>query len=198
MQAIEALNAGELLVPRKPGAPVRRSGEDFWRDLLDRGFRLTGVGGSDNHAVELGKLGVGLPTTVVYAPELSERAILSAIRAGHVFIDAAGSADRMLELTAEAGGAAVMMGDRLPLGPGAVARFTVRAAHVAGDRLALEEDGRPLPLADPVLQGDAAERTFTVTGDGRPHWVRADVVSDKGPVLIGNPIYLAPAQNSGG
>jgi len=190
VQAIEALNAGEILIAPKPGAPPRRSGEDFWRDLLDHGYRLTGVGGSDNHNVELGKLGVGLPTTVVYAPELSERAILAAIRAGHVFIDAAGTKDRLLELTGEAGEAHAMMGDALTLGAGATARFKVHVAHVSGDRLVIEEDGKPLPLADPVLQGDDAARTFEVTGDGRAHWVRADVVSDKGPVLIGNPIYL--------
>jgi len=192
VQAIEALNAGEILIAPKPGAPPRRSGEAFWRDLLNRGYRLTGVGGSDNHNVELGKLGVGLPTTVVYAPELSERAILAAIRAGHVFIDAAGTKDRLLELTGEAGEAHAMMGDALALGPAATARFKVHAAHVSGDRLVIEEDGKPLPLADPVLKGDDDARTFEVTGDGRPHWVRADVVSDKGPVLIGNPIYLTP------
>jgi len=192
VQAIEALNAGEILIPPKPGAPPLPTGEDFWRRLLDRGNRLTGVGGSDNHAVELGKLGVGLPTTVVYAPELSERAVLSAIRAGHVFIDALGSKDRLLELTGEVGSARAIMGDRLTLAAGAIAHFNVHMAHVSGNRLLIEQDGKPLALADPVIAGEDAARSFTVSGDGRAHWVRADVVSDKGPILIGNPIYLTP------
>jgi len=190
VQGIEALNAGELLRAPKPGAPPRRSGEDFWRDRLNAGFHLTGVGGSDNHEVELGKLGVGLPTTVVHARELSERGVLDAIRAGHVFIDASGSKDRLLELTGQAGGATAMMGDTLKLATGATARFTVHAAHVAGDRLAVEEDGKPIELPDTALTGDDETRTFEVKGDGQRHWVRVDVLSATGRVLIGNPIYL--------
>jgi hypothetical protein len=192
VQAIEALNAGEIAAMRTADAPPRRSGEDFWRDKLNQGFRLTGVGGSDNHTVELGRLGVGLPTTVVYARDLSERAILDAIRAGHVFIDVAGSKNRLLELTGQAGRATAMMGDQLTISAGETARFAVRVAHAAGDRLAVEEDGHPIDLADTTLQGDGESRTFEIKGDGQRHWVRADVLSATGRVLIGNPIYLAP------
>ena len=67
-------------------APAFPSGEE----QLNKGFRLTGVGGSDNHDGDLpldSRSAVGRPTTVIYAPVLSERAILDAIMAGHVFID---------------------------------------------------------------------------------------------------------------
>ncbi len=194
VQAIEALNAGELLLPPKSGQPKRASGVDFWQARLNEGFHLTGVGGSDNHEVELGRLGVGLPTTVVYAPELSERAVLGAIRAGHVFIDAGGSPDRLLELTGEAGGAHAMMGDTLVLPKGAGARFTVHIAHAKGYRLVVIEDGAPIPVAGNALAGDDETRTFTLTGDGARHWVRASVVSPTAPILIGNPIYLTPTK----
>ena len=66
----------------------------FWNKELNRGCRLTGIGGSDNHRPmqPLDQLGsIGSPTTVVYAAELSTPAILDGIRAGHVFIDVTGT-----------------------------------------------------------------------------------------------------------
>jgi hypothetical protein len=190
IQAVEALNAGELWGPLG-GARVKTPGTAFWRDLLGKGYRVTGVGGSDNHDVELGRLGVGFPTTVVYAPELSERAILDAIRAGHVFIDVTGSRDRLLELTAQAGDQRAIMGDALAAPAGATVRFSLHVAHVKGGRIALEEDGAPLGvLADPVVAADDDTKSFEIKGDGKRHWLRADVIQGPFPALIGNPIYL--------
>ena len=76
--AVEALNGGS--------GDVRFSGIPFWEQRLKEGYRLTGVGGSDSHNAtwKKGRSGIGKPTTVVYAANLSERAILDGIRAGHV------------------------------------------------------------------------------------------------------------------
>ncbi len=87
--AIEVINGGTADGPR--------SGIPLWQQQLNNGFRLTGLGGSDNHDSDL-KAGtysaIGHPTTVIHAANLSENAILDAIRAGHVFVDAEGSKDR--------------------------------------------------------------------------------------------------------
>src|ERR1700751_5683790 len=100
VQAIEAVNGMDAMLPD--------TGIPFWQHLLDQGYRLTAVGGSDNHnakqsLIQLGGGWVGTPTTVVHANELSMPAILAGIRAGHVFIDVQGTRDRMLDLTASAG-----------------------------------------------------------------------------------------------
>lgn len=193
VQAVEALNAGELF-GALGGARLKAPGVSFWRDLLNRGYRITGVGGSDNHDVELGKLGVGFPTTVVYAPELSERAILDAIRAGRVFIDVRGTRDRLLELTARAGSATAMMGDALAAPAGATVQFSVHVTHAKGGQVMIEQDGAPLTaLSDAGLAGEDETKTFQVNSDGRRHWVRVNVVADGLPALIGNPIYLNAA-----
>jgi hypothetical protein len=84
--AIEVIN-GDLR--EGPG-----SGISLWQEQLNKGFRLTGIGGSDNHDVDIppdARSAVGRPTTVIHAQELSEHAILDAIRAGHVFIDVEGT-----------------------------------------------------------------------------------------------------------
>jgi hypothetical protein len=191
VQSIEVLNAGELW-GAMGDARVKRPGVAFWRDLLNEGHHLTGVGGSDNHDVELGRLGVGFPTTVVYAPELSERAVLDAIRAGHVFIDARGSRDGLLELTAQGPSGRAMMGDTLAAPAGANLQLSVHVAHAKGGRITLERDGAPLTLPDAAIASDDEVKTLQLAADGKSHWISADVSIGGRPALIGNPIYLAP------
>lgn len=57
----------------------------FWTDLLDLGFRLTAVSGTDSHSAEEDNY-IALPMNHVYAEDASERSILDAIRRGRVFV----------------------------------------------------------------------------------------------------------------
>lgn len=190
IDAVEALNAGELFGALRGRGP-RASGISFWYELLRQGYRPTAIGGSDNHDTELGKLGVGFPATVVYAPELSERAIVDGIRAGHVFIDVTGTRDRVLEMTAQAGGASAMMGDALAAPEGSTVQFSIHVANSKGGTIALLVDGAPsTALSDTALAGDEEIKTFEIRADGKRHWVQANVVVGGQPALIGNPIYL--------
>lgn len=59
----------------------------FWEELLNRGYRVAAVGGSDNHwrsthAVQ----GVGQPTTWVLAEAKTQSAIFDGVRANHTFV----------------------------------------------------------------------------------------------------------------
>jgi hypothetical protein len=192
IQAIEAVNGGGLGLPG--GAESVISGIPFWEARLNAGFRITAVGGSDNHDAgrdPATRSGIGFPTTVVHAPELSQGAILAAIRAGHVFVDITGSRDRLLEVSATSGGRSAEMGDALDAAAGAPVRFTIHVAHAAGASLSLAGDGPKPKLADAALSGDDETRSFEVTGDGRRHWLRIDVRGPDGKLwLLGNPIYL--------
>lgn len=193
IDAVEALNAGELF-GAMGGARLKAPGVSFWVGLLNQGFRPTAIGGSDNHDVELGRLGVGFPTTVVFAPMLSERAILDGIRAGHVFIDIMGTRDRLLELTARTGTAHAVMGDALAAPTGTTVRFTIHVAHAAGGKIAVLTDGTPNSvLTDPTLASDDDTKSFELPSDGKRHWVQVSVSADGLPALIGNPIYLNAA-----
>lgn len=193
VQAIEVVNGGALAQAR--GGDLF-SGVPFWEARLNAGFRITAVGGSDNHdgTMEAGRLGaVGSPTTVVHAPELSQAAILAAIRAGHVFVDLAGSRDRRLEVTASLGERTAQMGDALPAPAGATVTLE---AHVLGaqDGLArIVQDGRT--LAERRLSGADETPVFNLVADGARHWLRVDVRGPDGKLwLLGNPVYLSPAR----
>ncbi|GGY24569.1 CehA/McbA family metallohydrolase [Pseudoduganella albidiflava] len=180
VQAIEAVNGKD--------AGTRWSGIPFWEAQLDRGYRITAIGGSDSHRPD--ESPPGIPATVVHAAALSQSAILDGIRKGHVFVDIEGSPDRLLDVRAEANGNTAMMGDALDAPAGTAVRFRVRTAGVAGARLRIVDNGREItPLADPTVRD--VDSVFTLAGDGRPHWVRVDVIAAAGHLLLlGNPVYL--------
>lgn len=186
VQAVEAVNGVDA-------DSILFSGVPFWQDLLQKGLRPTAIGGSDNHEGGGGtKHPVGTPTTVVYAGELSQLAILNGIRLGHVFVDTDGTHDRLLELTAEVDGTRAMMGDSLAAPAGKAVHFDVHVAHAPGATIKLIEDAREVnPLKDPSVTGDDAVRSFTWNSDGKRHWIRVEVHDAGGHLmLLGNPIYL--------
>lgn len=189
VQAIEVVNGGSVAAA---GGLVESplSGIPFWEALLNRGHRLTAIGGSDNHDVQRDANAPGLPTTVVHARELSVPAVLEGVRAGRVFIDVEGTRTRTLELSARAGGRTARMGEALAARRGTRVDFTVEVGSVEG---AVElVSGGPLPtLADPRISAERSTLRFSLRSDGRPQWVRVNVRDAAGKlILIGNPIYL--------
>lgn len=189
IQAIEAVNGMDASMPY--------SGIPFWQHWLDQGYRLTAVGGSDNHhadqsATQPGGALIGTPTTVVHASELSIPAILAGIRAGHVFIDVQGTRDRFLDLSATQGKQHAEMGDAITAPAGSTLHFSVTATAAAGDRIEILVDGEPWqPSVDLTLRGGSRQQTFDWRSDGRRHWIRANVRTAGGAlVLVGNPLYV--------
>ena len=193
--AVEVVNGGAMAFQRN-AADGSLSGVPFWEARLNEGHRPTAIGGSDNHKPDLDPVkapAVGAPTTVVWAENLSERAILDAIRAGRVFVDVEGTRDGMLELTARCGGEQAVMGAVLAVPKGTEAWFSVRVQALSGARLDVIMDGaHGVALGDAVIDGDDVTLEFSLPGDGARHWIRADVRSGDGArtLMIGNPIYL--------
>jgi predicted metal-dependent phosphoesterase TrpH len=193
VQAVEAVNSGAEDGPY--------AGFSFWEKQLNRGFRLTGIGGSDNHTAQrpLDEVGsIGSPTTVVYAAELSTPAILDAIRAGHVFVDLTASKDRLLELHAQSGDATASMGDTLAASTGSEVGFSAHVAGVDGAKVVFLKDGHPMDESSTqVIHGQDQMIQAHWTSDGRQHWFRSDVHGPDGRLwLMGNPIYMNWATSS--
>ncbi len=189
VQAVEAVNGADADTPI--------SGLAFWHARLNEGHRLTGVGGSDNHdpTLRIARIGasrIGAPTTVVHARELSQPAILDALRAGRAFIDVQGTRERSLEFDARADGREAKMGDILGLPGGAEAEFAIDVGRVPGGRVQVIVDGKAVELLDDAtIGGDAAHLAFHWRSDGARHWLRIDVRDTEGKLaLVGNPIYV--------
>jgi hypothetical protein len=211
MQAVEVVNALD--------ADTAWSGIKFWESLLDRGLRLTALGGSDNHdalrpAVSLAQLRqphdadapsaetlanlqraggvIGTPTTVIYADSLSQEGIVAGIRRGRVFIDVQGTRERSLDLTASTDKQTAHMGEMLQVPKGGRVKFQGSVNGAGGGEIQVILDGHRVPLlSDSRIDSPSKPFGFTWRADGKRHWLRIDVRdADSHLALLGNPIYL--------
>jgi hypothetical protein len=186
--AIEAVNGGALRGPY--------SGVSYWKKQLEDGYRIAAIGGSDNHhgAWPVSHPdSVGIPTTVVYAQNLSVPAILDGIRSGHVFIDLTGSHNRILEMTAAASEqAAAMMGDELRAAFGSTLQVTVHVVGCSGWTLKMSDnDHDNSSLASHALTQEDETLHFAWQSDGKRHWLLPQVETPQGELeMLGNPIYV--------
>lgn len=178
--AIEAING---LTTQPPLA-----GLDFWYDKLNRGYRITGIGSSDNHdpgAARPGSAPIGRPSTVVHARALSQPAILDGIRAGNVFIDVEGSRDRMLEVAVVSGKTRAAMGETVTASAATLV-VEARITGVAAGTVQLIANGKEharTPLAPTA--------SFSIPRAAACGWVAVNVLGPEDrKLLIGNPVYI--------
>jgi hypothetical protein len=190
VQAVEVVN-GRV-------ANTERSGVGFWEKLLNQGYRLTAIGGSDNHDADIqGPGSIGYPTTVVYARELSNPAILEGIKAGHVFVDTEGTRNRMLEYSAAADGRSAEMGDSLGVKEGSSIHIEAHVKGANGAHIVVIADGVTLQVDQgTAIQGDDALLSLDFDGNQVRKWIRLEVCNQEGHrLLIGNPVYLQSSQS---
>jgi hypothetical protein len=203
VNAIEVANGGVAADHGGAFDDGAGSGTAWWEARLNQGFRLIGIGGSDNHDAIDGHAGtspvgaqspVGTPATMVYATRLSQQGIMDGVRSGRVFIDLEGAhPGRVFDLTARAGGGdTVAMGGTLHRASGAAISGTVQVAGADGDHVDLIVDGQHRALADGGrIVGADASLTFVVASKAAVRWIRADVrAADGRRILIGNPIFV--------
>lgn len=150
----------------------------LWYGWLNEGYRMAVTAGTDIH----GPLYDAAPGfNVVYAEALSERAILSAIRAGHLYL----SRGARLDLTAQGeNGSAGMMGDVVS---GNTVKLAARWADAAeGDALRLIVGGE---VREVVPVGASGEREWTLNAETR--WATVELRGADGTMrAIANPIFM--------
>ena len=169
------------------------SGIPFWEARLNEGYRLTGIGGSDDHRAGSGEHPdhvMGIPTTVVYATELSEPALLAGLKAGHVFIKTRGPEGPDLFLWAEdERGRRYMMGDEVALArAGELVTLRVEVKHGVGQRVEVIANGRVATH----FRVDAPDFVRTLSWRAEPRtWVRLNLRDEQGITALTNPIYFS-------
>lgn len=187
--AMEAMNAGNLFAQLgglDAGRDIKR-----WEEELAKGHRMTALGGSDNHDVRLGRLGVGFPATVVYAANLSEHAVLDGVRAGHVWVDTSGEPGHTIDVRARSGDQAGMIGDDFKLAAGQTLDLKIHLAGVKGQILRAVIDGKDSAvLSQAVIEDEDVDIVRRWPSDGGRHWIRFEVRDDKLMTAFTNPIYV--------
>ena len=167
------------------------SGVLVWHQHLNRGLRITGIGGADDHGAGARQptSGAGTPTTVVYADRLTEAAILDGIRAGHVYIKTRGpEGPEEVYLTArDAAGKQYMAGDVVPAA-GSV-ELIVEVKGGSGQRVEVINRGEiDADLSRPVTSDDYRQ-SFTMR-PAHGDWVRLNLRDEKGLTALTNPLYF--------
>ncbi len=197
--AIEVINGSTL---RTGGAEGPTSGIRFWDNLLKQGYRLTAIGGSDNHdATDRAgekQAPIGKPTTVVYASELSTKGIIEGVKSGRAFIDVAGLPGIMLDMEGSVGSTYAVMGETLALASAQSATITVAHSPMPGDpkltlvthNVTITPPSPAAPSARPPAR--LLTRTSVTLNDGAASgYLRPELRDASGKLLLlGNPIYF--------
>ncbi len=162
------------------------SGWDFWARQLSAGYRLTAVGGSDEHTVDDDSdRRLGRPATVVWAESLSEPAIVDGLKRGRVYVRVRGPQGPGLGFHAEHAGVRYESGRAIPSGGTLTLVAHVGGLASAGHTLQWIADGRvaaempltsaPVRFEQPALAG---------------RWFSLVVRDAAGPILYANAIYV--------
>jgi len=162
-------------------------GWPIWAAWLNRGARLTAIGGSDEHTPDEERdYRVGEPTTVVWARELSEAAIVEGLKSGRVYIRTRGPEGPTLEFEAALDGVWHSMGAIVPLRRAGALRLRATVGRAEGQVLEWIRNGEV--LATESLGRVPVERTVAARpGD----WFSLVIRASGDPTLISNPIYVA-------
>ena len=181
-EVMRSIDAVEVVNGTTRSGPM--AGWAFWVARLNEGFRLTAIGGSDKHAIDNPREEtIGVPATVVYAAELSERAIVEGLRSGRAYIRTTGKGGPELDFWAEVDGRRTEMGGTLP-----PATLTLHAevTNADGQRLEWIRNGAVM-ATETVDHRRSSHRWAGQAGD----WFSLVIRDERGdPTLISNPIYV--------
>jgi hypothetical protein len=163
-----------------PWTPDDEASLQMWDGLLTERRRwIPAVGDSDSH--KEGQV-IGLPQNVVLAEDLERGAILSAVRAGRLYV--AESSAVSMSFEACAGSRTAGIGERLGAGPGDQVTVSVRTEGVpAGVIRLFTDEGQ-------IFEGPVGAATWVTTPRVSPY-VRAEVRHPDGSMAaLTNPIFL--------
>jgi hypothetical protein len=152
----------------------------MWDGLLDQGFRIAAIGGSDDHtagrSTGITASAIGSPTTRVLAENLSEAAIVEAIRKGRTIVQLRGPDDPQVDVTMRtAGGGEAEVGDDVE----GIDRVRLAVHVVGGDGMIAQvwRDGEKLDGQQPVVGGDVTLAFEDVPGAGEFRY-RVELIDD--------------------
>lgn len=139
-----------------------------YQQRLASGLRISAIGGSDFHQPDRlmpeGPLVLARPTTVLWLPELSEDAVLAAMKAGHGYVTESPTGPHL----------EIRCGDRqMGSSVGKMTELTVHTRGAEGDRLVLIDASGP--IAELCIEEDDWQTTVAVAPQ---KFVRAEIVAE--------------------
>jgi hypothetical protein len=159
----------------------------FWQARLNEGHRISGIGGSDDHAVRSNRSRLGTPTTMVFASALTESALLEGVRSGRVYIRTRGPEGPSIDLAVAGPDGSVPMGSTLRVSGPLGVSLQIETVGAAGQHAEVVFNGAV--VATPVVSAGLAPLTIPLSvkpGD----WLNVRLRDADGITAISNPIYI--------
>lgn len=166
----------------------------FWTELLNLGHRITALGGSDYHRPVPSpeytgthtRESIGLPTTYVYAEELSSNAILSAVMRRRVYV----SLGPKVSFQVEVNGKVYDIGQDVGPFRGEIIFTSIISECPEATCAQIVKNGEV--VADgTVADGEIKLLYSDSTKPSQSNWYRLDVYDSTGAMLaITNPIFV--------
>jgi hypothetical protein len=172
----------------------------MWDGLLDQGFRIAAIGGSDDHTAgrNEGPTGspIGSPTTRVLADNLSEAAIIEAVRRGRTIVQLRGPDDPLLDVTLRnaAGGSAEIGDDVFGISR---ARLAIHVAGGDGMFAQVLRNGALVEPEVPVVGDDFTTTVEDAPGAGDFRY-RVQLVNGGGQLIVITSHFYVHALEGGG
>lgn len=170
----------------------------FWDALLDRGAKIPGVGGSDDHRAGTSQpplpAKIGSPTTLVRATELSAKGIVDGIKKGATVVKLDGPDDAMVELEAsasKAGTSIAFPGDTIGV------RSIILRAKVTkgvGQTVRFVKNGKPEEAVAVTTDPFVHELIAAAPATGEDRW-RAEALVEERPRTVTSHIWLTRDAN---
>ncbi|MES0872646.1 CehA/McbA family metallohydrolase [Sinimarinibacterium thermocellulolyticum] len=171
---------------------------DYVENRWNAGFRFGIAGASDNHFKELWPLGggTGRPTTEVLTPELSDRALIDALRAGRTGVHSGDALSPRLRIDADFDGDGVFevrAGEEVFVPAGTPGKLRVRIEQGLGNRvLVYAAPGRSAGALAEVIATSVIgfeELVLDIVAGDTPSWYRAEMrslgLADPSSLLFG-------------
>jgi hypothetical protein len=163
----------------------------WWTGLLNAGYRITALGGSDYHQHDVYHKyrepeRINFPTTYVYAEELSCNAILSAVLRRRVYI----SLGPVVSFQAEVNGIVHGIGQDVGLFDGEI-KFTSTISQLPEVTcIQIIKNGEVIAEKS-TIEGETQLLTIDSVSSSQSNWYRLDVYDSNGAMLaITNPIFV--------
>jgi hypothetical protein len=166
----------------------------LWDSVLDQGAHVAAVGGSDDHTAGVDETNtgspIGSPTTLVYATELSEAAIMDGLAHGRTEVLIPGPDAPVVDLAIATPSGDARIGDTA-----AAIDHVELTAHVTGTipddaTLAIVHDGARVDQVAIGGAGADVTHTFHYDAAGVPERFRAEVFSGGLRTVVTSHIYV--------
>src|SRR6185312_13489365 len=160
----------------------------LWDKELDAGNKIAAIGGSDDHTAGMNESStgspIGEPTTLVLADNLSEAAIIDALKHGRTQVDLQGPGAPAVDFTfTRDDGTAAEIGDDVMTQKSSLA-FPVHITSGTGTFVQLWIDGVKTGDQVPVTSDDFTT-TFVTDATGQPHRYRIQLINDiNQPIVV--------------